>query len=106
MIWAVRGKPVLKIGQPEAKGDASSGPILYPYLQETNRIATSTATEQGTDWRDNDMALEPLVEIYQGFESNYEAPGAPRTGSPVNPRCIRACVPMVTSGTRGPRDIS
>ncbi len=30
VIWAVRGKPVLKIGQPEAKGDVSSGPILYP----------------------------------------------------------------------------
>ncbi len=84
VIWAVRGKPVLKIGQPEAKGDASSGPILYPYLRETNGIATphSTATEQGTDWRDNDMALEPLVEIYQGFESNYETAGAPRAWKP------------------------
>jgi hypothetical protein len=49
-------------------------------LRETNGIATphSTATEQGTDWRDNDPALEPLVEIYQGFESNYEHAGAPR----------------------------
>jgi hypothetical protein len=80
VIWAERGKPVLRIGQPEAKGTASSGPILYPYLRETKGIATphSTATEQGTDWRDNDPALEPLVEIYQGFESNYEHAGAPR----------------------------
>ena len=80
VIWAERGKPVLKIGQPEAKGEASSGPILYPYLRATNGIATShsSATEQGTDWRDNDPALEPMVEIYQGFESNYEHAGAPR----------------------------
>ena len=84
VVWAERGKPVLKIGQPEAKGTASSGPILYPYLRQTNGIAMphSTATEQGTDWRDNDPALEPLVEIYQGFESNYETEGAPRAWKP------------------------
>jgi len=81
IVWAERGKPVLKIGQAEAKGDANSGPILYPYLRQTNGIATShsSATEQGTDWRDNDPALEPIVEIYQGFESNYEHAGAPRS---------------------------
>jgi hypothetical protein len=80
VVWAERGKPVLKIGPAEAKGGANSGPILYPYLRETNGIATShsSATEQGTDWRDNDPALEPIVEIYQGFESNYEHAGAPR----------------------------
>ncbi len=81
IVWAERGKPVLAIGQPEAKGNANSGPILYPYLRQTNGIATShsSATEQGTDWRDNDPALEPIVEIYQGFESNYEHAGAPRS---------------------------
>ena len=81
VIWAERGKPVLKIGQAEAKGNANSGPILYPYLRETNGIATShsSATDQGTDWRDNDPQLEPMVEIYQGFESNYEHAGAPRS---------------------------
>jgi hypothetical protein len=80
VVWAERGKPVLKISPAEAKGEISSGPILYPYLRETNGIGTShsSATEQGTDWRDNDPKLEPFVEIYQGFESNYEHPGAPR----------------------------
>ena len=81
LIWAMRGKPVLKIGTAEAGGDANTGPALYPYLRETNGIATShtSATEQGTDWRDNDPQLEPMVEIYQGFESNYEHAGAPRS---------------------------
>jgi len=81
VIWAERGKPVLPIGAAERKGDANSGPILYPYLRKTDGIATShtSATEQGTDWRDNDPALEPIVEIYQGFESNYEHDGAPRS---------------------------
>ena len=32
----------------------------------------------GTDWRDNDPLLEPVVEIYQGDRQNYEMPGAPR----------------------------
>ncbi len=81
VVWAVRGRPVLKIDEPERTGKANSGPILYPYLRETRGIATShsSATEQGTDWRDNDPGLEPLVEIYQGFESSYEHAGAPRS---------------------------
>jgi hypothetical protein len=32
----------------------------------------------GTDWRDNDPLVEPMVEIYQGCRQNYERPGAPR----------------------------
>jgi hypothetical protein len=32
----------------------------------------------GTDWRDNDPVVEPMVEIYQGCRMNYERPGAPR----------------------------
>jgi hypothetical protein len=84
VVWAERGKPVLKIGPPEAKGTASSGPIIYPYLKATDGICTShsSATDQGTDWRDNNPELEPIVEIYQGFESNYEHEGAPRAWKP------------------------
>jgi hypothetical protein len=53
---------------------------LYPYLRQSGGIVTShtSATLQGTDWRDNDPAVEPIVEIYQGFESSYEHAGAPR----------------------------
>ncbi len=84
IVWAERGKPVLPIGPAEAKGAANSGPILYPYLKQTAGLAMShtSATEQGTDWRDNDPDLEPLVEIYQGFESSYEYAGAPRSWDP------------------------
>jgi hypothetical protein len=35
----------------------------------------------GTDWRDNDPVVEPVVEIYQGDRQNYEMPGAPRTNA-------------------------
>lgn len=80
VIWPNRGRPVLRIGDAERQGKANSGPILYPYLRQTGGIVTShtSATEQGTDWRDNDPALEPIVEMYQGFESSYEHAGAPR----------------------------
>ncbi|MEK7404598.1 MAG: hypothetical protein AAB225_05775, partial [Acidobacteriota bacterium] len=80
VIWAERGKPVLRIPPQEAKGVANTGAALYPYLRQTGGIVTShtSATEQGTDWRDNDPELEPFVEIWQGFESSYEHAGAPR----------------------------
>jgi hypothetical protein len=32
----------------------------------------------GTDFRDHDAEVEPVVEIYQGYRSNYETLGAPR----------------------------
>ena len=35
----------------------------------------------GTDWRDNDPKVEPVVEIYQGDRQSYEMPGAPRSSS-------------------------
>ncbi len=80
VIWAERGKPVLQISPAENQGKVNTGSVLYPYLRETLGIATShtSATDQGTDWRDNDPALEPVVEIYQGYDNNYEEPNAPR----------------------------
>jgi hypothetical protein len=36
----------------------------------------------GTDWRDNDRLLEPVVEIYQGDRNNYECEVAPRGVTP------------------------
>ena len=80
VIWTERGKPVLKISPAENQGEVNTGSVLYPYLRETNGIVTShtSATDQGTDWRDNDPALEPVVEIYQGYDHNYEEANAPR----------------------------
>ncbi len=36
----------------------------------------------GTDWRDNDPALEPVAEIYQGARTSYEYEGAPKSATP------------------------
>ncbi len=84
IVWAERGHAVLRIAPAEAKGGADTGPVLYPYLKATGGITMvhTSATQQGTDWRDNDPEVEPLVEIYQGFESNYEHEGAPRWWDP------------------------
>jgi hypothetical protein len=57
--------------------------MLYKFLRKYNGIAAShtSGTDMGTDWRDNDPLVEPVVEIYQGDRQNYEMPGAPRSNS-------------------------
>lgn len=55
--------------------------LLYEYLHGSDGIAishTSGTSSMGTDWRDNDPAIEPVVEIYQGARNSYETLGAPR----------------------------
>jgi hypothetical protein len=56
--------------------------MLYRYLKELDGICAShtSATTMGTDWRDNDPQVEPIVEIYQGDRMSYEYQGAPRAG--------------------------
>ncbi|HEX8203416.1 MAG TPA: hypothetical protein VF590_23270 [Isosphaeraceae bacterium] len=60
-------------GSPDTK-------VLYAYLKHFGGLCAShtSATNMGTDWRDNDPEVEPVVEIYQGHRHNYEHPGAPR----------------------------
>jgi hypothetical protein len=43
--------------------------------------AHTSATDMGTDWRDNDPNVEPVVEIYQGMRQNYEIADAPRSSN-------------------------
>ena len=83
MVFAERGVRTVPISDAERHGKVNSGPILYPYLKQHRGICLlhSMATEQGTDYRDNDPEVEPLVEIYQGFHANYEYEGAPRAES-------------------------
>ncbi len=77
LVFAKRGVHILPITPAEQQ--SSTGPVLYPYLKENNGIAMShtSHTNMGTDWRDNDPALEPLVEIYQGARTSAEHEGAP-----------------------------
>ena len=55
--------------------------LLYESLHQTGGIAishTSTSPAMGTDWRDNDPEVEPVVEIFQGDRVSSEHRGAPR----------------------------
>ncbi len=54
--------------------------LLYQYLKKTGGVAIShtSATDMGTDWRDNDPEIEPVVEIYQGARNSSEVLGGPR----------------------------
>ncbi len=58
--------------------------LLYAALRESGGIAIShtSGTRMGTDWRDNDPQLEPVVEIFQGCRNNYEIAGAPKSPDP------------------------
>ena len=80
--------------------------LLYKYLAKYRRhlrVHTS-ATDMGTDWRDNDPKVEPLVEIYQGCRQNYEEPGAPRHPRPTTPSAAGG--PRASSGRPWPRAIA
>jgi hypothetical protein len=69
----------------DLKGTAEEGApdtkVLYAYLKHFGGMCAShtSATGMGTDWRDNDTEVEPVVEIYQGHRQNYEHFGAPRS---------------------------
>jgi hypothetical protein len=55
--------------------------LLYEYLHRTKGVAishTSGTDTMGTDWRDNDPLIEPVVEVYQGARNSYEVVGGPR----------------------------
>lgn len=84
VIFVQRGVRTLPIQPGENQGRINTGPVLYPHLRDNKGIATShsTATSQGTDWRDWDVELEPIVELYQGYHASYEYEGAPKAETP------------------------
>ncbi|HEX4131346.1 MAG TPA: hypothetical protein VHZ24_15000 [Pirellulales bacterium] len=78
--------------RPLPRGDVKSGDeqtgtpdtkMLYAYLKNFGGMCAShtSGTNMGTDWRDNDPDVEPVVEIYQGHRHNYEHFGAPRSAT-------------------------
>jgi hypothetical protein len=70
---------------PVPVGGAPDTNMLYAYLHQFGGVtaAHTSATDQGTDWRNNDPAVEPFVEIYQGDRQDYEGlPDSPRTSTP------------------------
>lgn len=81
IIYAERGNRPIPITTEER--ESSTGPYLYDALRKQKGIATShtSHTSMGTDWRDNDPELEPIVEIFQGARTSAEHEGAPLASS-------------------------
>jgi hypothetical protein len=81
VIWTRRGHRTLPLPKPIKKALQGDTARLYEYLRSTDGICTlhTSATSQGTDWEDTqDPALEPFVELFQGYHTSYEAPDAPK----------------------------
>jgi hypothetical protein len=87
VIFPKRGiRPLPRLpGQELLMGTAENGSPdvkrLYAYLKHFGGVcaAHTSATGMGTDWRDNDPAVEPAVEVYQGHRQNYEHKDAPQS---------------------------
>ena len=82
IFFATRGNPTF----PDRPGEreTSSGRVgLFDYLKKYDGISIphTSATNMGTDWRDDGGDLEPLVEIYQGDRVSAEYEGAPKAAS-------------------------
>ena len=85
IVFTKRGAPILPIDPLENRGADNpntkrSSDAVWPYLKQYNAIAFrhTSATDQGTDWKDHDNTLEPLVEVYQGHRMVYEHEGGPK----------------------------
>ena len=79
-VFATRGVRWMPIQAGERDGSINTGDVLFPYLRRNGGISTphTSGSDQGTDWRESDPEIEPIVEIYQSLHASYEYPGAPR----------------------------
>jgi hypothetical protein len=87
VMFVRRGvRPLPRLAGPTGGVHDEDTRMLYDYLGELGGIcaAHTTGTDQGTDWRDNNAKVEPMVEIYQGIRSSYEHLGAPRVARRVD----------------------
>ena len=86
ILSARRGIPTLPITEAERRHEEGAA-RLFAYLREHDAISIphTSATGMGTDWRDNDPEVEPLVEIYQGDRTSAEYEGAPRAATAEKP---------------------
>ncbi len=86
-IFVKRGlRPLPRLQKVDDEAPPAPAPdtqMLYRFLKRFDGIVAShtSGTNMGTDWRDNDPLVEPVVEIYQGDRQNYEIPGGPRANS-------------------------
>jgi len=85
LLFAKRGiRPIQHLPIVKDSSEAPDTQLLYKYLRAFGGISVphASATNFGTDWRDHDPEVEPVVEIYQGDRQSYERADAPRAARP------------------------
>ncbi len=82
IFFSKRGNPTFP-DQPNERQTSSAAVGLFDYVKRYDGISIphTPATGMGTDWRDNDPEVEPLVEIYQGDRVSAEYEGAPKSAT-------------------------
>ncbi len=86
VIFTKRGNPISWRSRLPSRKGRREPENCTPTFRKLGGIAMAhtSATDMGTDWRDNDPMVEPAVEIYQGYRANYEGPNSPRAGRRTN----------------------
>lgn len=76
----IRPLPRLPLSNPAVFAPAPDTEMLYRFLRQFGAISSphTSATSMGTDWRNHDPEVEPIVEIYQGARESYERADGPR----------------------------
>ena len=80
------GAPILPMGpmenlradNPNVEAILGRRPAVLEARYNAIAFRHTTATDQGTDWKDHDNTLEPMVEVYQGHRMVYEHEGGPK----------------------------
>jgi len=81
VIFPYRGAPILDLQHYERVSASVPATVykqgaerFFAYLRKYNAIAMphTSATDMGTNWRDYDPEVEPIVEIYQSDRNSYE----------------------------------
>ncbi len=92
IVFSYRGAPVLDVQHyewaPQAAYRTQGAERLYGYLRRYKGIAMphTSGTNMGTDWRDWDPEVEPVVEIYQSDRTSYECVDCWRAADPKDPK--------------------
>jgi hypothetical protein len=76
----MRGAKLVSGTEDEGSPDIKN---LFAYLKHFGGICSShtSATNMGTDWRDWDREVEPVVELFQGHRQSYELSGGPNAAN-------------------------
>jgi hypothetical protein len=92
IVFSYRGAPVLDVQHyewsPEPTYKTQGAERLFGYLRKYRGIAMphTSGTNMGTNWRDYDPEVEPIVEIYQSDRNSYECVDCWRAADPKVPK--------------------